>query len=211
LASLEVLDALATRDTLSTDLKLQIEALRSGASVPDLIQHGLLSRDAVLFGRAVGAARSRGIATFEHHLARFAELGVAPSAPYHVHEVLRDVDEARIDAVLELIGTRLDFEALSTGPALELGIARGTEHHQVLDGVLSALERFPHRGVRFLMVGLRSPVVRNRYGAVHTLAKWGVGTWTKEIRSALELAASIEPDDKVKAEMQSVLTGSSGG
>jgi hypothetical protein len=211
LSSLEVLDALANCGALSTELNGQLEDLRSGESVHDLIQDGLQSRDVVTFRRAVDAARSRGVATFEHHLARFDAPGLGPSAPYHAQELMREVDEARIDALLELIGTRLDLEALSTGPTLDVGIGPDKEPHHVLDSVLSELERFPGRGVRFLLVGLRSPVVRNRGVAVQTLAKWGLGTWTKEIRAALELAARIEPDDEVKARMQSVLSGGPGG
>jgi hypothetical protein len=202
---IEALDALHGQAQLSNDLKEEIEQLRSGEAAHRVIMDGLSSSDDATFGRADQAAKVRGIATFEHHVARFRELRGA--AGYHLFRLVEDADESRIDAVLELVATRIDLEKMATGPGKELGVGPGSEPYHLLDTVLHGLSRFPQRGVPFLLAGLRSPVVRNRNMALRTLSDWGAARWSNEIRRALEQAARAEPDDDVKVRCERVLGG----
>jgi len=108
---------------------------------------------------------------------------------------------------LEIAAQRIDLARIATGPARELGLGPGTEEFRFLSSVLQTLARFPERGTRFVVAGLRSRVIPNRNMALRALAGWGSDRWSVEIREAIEAAARIEPDDDVKARFKRVLEG----
>lgn len=118
-------------------------------------------------------------------------------------------DEERIADVIAFAEQTIDLEKIATGPADEMGLGTGWEHHQCLDYVLQELRKFPGHGYRLIRAGLRSPVVRNRNMAVAALSAWGHDRWADDLRGALEAAAKIEPDGKVRERMETVLRGES--
>ena len=76
-----------------------------------------------------------------------------------------------------LAETLLPLEEIATGPVDELGLGRPWAAHRALDRTLQARGEHPGVGGRLLLVGLRSPVTRNRNLALTALAAWTVSAW----------------------------------
>ncbi len=85
----------------------------------------------------------------------------------------------------------------------------GKEHqpHQCLGFVLQGLRAHPGSGERLIEVGLRSPVISNRNGALGVLAAWGKPNWPPGMEARLAEAIAKEPDETVQESMQKVIEG----
>ncbi len=114
-------------------------------------------------------------------------------------------DEARIDSVLALLREQFCLEELASGPAEERGLGREYAAHQELGIVLQELRKWSGMGRDLLMLGLRSPVIRNRNMALMALQQWGVDYLDPEVLAALEDLKRIEPVDKTRELVQQVI------
>ena len=112
-------------------------------------------------------------------------------------------DNRRIEQVITLAKQQNDFSLVATGPALEYGLGMEYQVHNVLDFILQELNRFPGIGEDFILIGLNSPVVRNRNMALKAIEGWDRQIWSTELKNELEKLAKIEPDVETK---QSVIT-----
>ena len=112
-----------------------------------------------------------------------------------------------IARALSATRTQLPLERVTSGAADALGFGPEFVHHTHLDFVLQVLPRFPGHGVDFLQAALKSPVIRNRSGAVRVLASWAPKRWTPELTESLAQAVAVEPDDDVRERMARVQTG----
>jgi hypothetical protein len=201
----EALDALSDRSELSSELKRRLVNLRDGQPARTVVEAGLEAHDAATFGRADVAARARGIDTRGQHAARLRQR--SDNAGYHLFRLIEDVDVGSIDEALEIAGGLIDLEKVASGPAKQLGMGPGFEGHRLLDTVVQGLARFPGKGAQFVLAALRSPVTRNRNMALRALAAWRSDQWPAELRTAVEEAAKVEPDDDVRERFERVLEG----
>lgn len=83
-------------------------------------------------------------------------------------------------------------------PTDALGIGPGFNPHGCLDFLLQDLKGFPRKGWRLIDAGIRSPGKRNRVMALNALERWESDAWPPGVRSVLEVAHSLEPDQKLR-------------
>lgn len=170
----------------------------------DQARHGLASDDDMEFHRANQVAEALGLETWETHWHRLQE---KPTDSGRWYQVMARCDESRIADVIAFAEQHIDLGKIATGPANEMGLGPGWEHHQCLDFVLQELHKFPGQGSRLIQAGLRSPVVRNRNMAIAAMAVWERDRWDEDLRGALEDAAKVELEEDVRGRMEKVLRG----
>lgn len=170
----------------------------------DLAHNALESEDEMVFYRGTRVAEALGIDTWSHHWNRLQH---QPNDSGRWFDVMRRCDENRIGEVIALAERVIPLSKISTGAADELGLGLEYETHSCLDFVLQDLRRFPGIGDKLIEAGLKSPVVRNRNMAITALANWRDEDWTTEMKATLQTAASVEPVDDVRTDMQKVLAG----
>ena len=154
----------------------------------DRIAAGLRSADELEFWRADQAARLRGADTFAVHLARIREDPLDGPWSAAWEQADRDRAEQLAAAAREL----LRLELIGTGPADELGTGPAFRPHRALDWTLQALGDHVGVGADLLLVGLQSPVTRNRNLALNALRAWPSSAWPAGAR---ELAATLARSD----------------
>jgi hypothetical protein len=154
----------------------------------DLIDAGLQSQDLVEFGRASQAARRRGVDTFEIHV------GGIQQDPYSGNwfDAWRQADRERAERLVELVRTLLPIDEIPTGPSDALGLGPEWRPHAALDWTLQALRDHVAVGADLVLIGLQSPVTRNRNMALNVLKEWPRSTWPA---GAIELAENLEVSD----------------
>ena len=151
----------------------------------------LSSDDEMEFHRAIQVAEALGLETWDVHWRR---LQAKPTDSGRWYHVMARCDDDRVSDAIDFEEQNIDLEKVATGPADEMGLGPGWEHHQCLDFVLQELRNYPGQGHRLIQAGLRSPVVRNRNMAVAVMSAWGIEYSGSDLRHALEAAANIEPE-----------------
>lgn len=116
-------------------------------------------------------------------------------------------DPARIARLSAHAEKNLGLAAIASGPADEMGFGEPFTPHRKLDSAVGALARAPGVGLALLRAALSSPVVRNRYGALRTLAAWTPARWPAEAADLLRAALEREPHDGVRQGIRGVLDG----
>lgn len=187
-----------------TELLAACDRILNRSEWKDKARHGLKSDDEMAFHRANQVAELLGLDTWETHWRRLQE---KPADSGRWYQVMSRCGEEQIAEVIGFAEQNIDLEKIATGPADEMGLGPGWEHHQCLGYVLQELLKFPGQGGRLIEAGLLSPVVRNRNVAVAVLSAWGSDKWDDKLREALEAAAKIEPKDDVRERMEKVLRG----
>lgn len=180
------------------------ETILSQAEWTEKARVGLTSDNLSQFHLGDQVAKVLGIDTWNAHWRRLQEQPEDCGRWYHV---MSQCDENQIAETITFAEQNIDLEKIATGPADELGLGPGWEHHQSLDCVLQELSKFPGYGAKLISAGLRSPVVRNRNMSVSALSAWGQEQWNDTLRAALEAAVKIEPIDDVRERMEKTLKG----
>jgi hypothetical protein len=116
-----------------------------------------------------------------------------------------DTDRAR--RLAELARTRLPLVEIASGPRNELGMGPEWRPHHTLGCSIEALRDHPGIGGDLLVVGLQSPLTRNRYMALNALQRWPAESWPPEARGLAEAAAAADPDDTTRELAGAVLRG----
>lgn len=160
----------------------------------DRIAEGLRSEDPATFWQANQAARKRGIDTFELHFQKVADDPLG--GPWF--EAWSQADEARGRRLAELARRAIPLEEIASGLGDELGLGREFRAHQALDWTLQALRDFPGLGGDLVIVGLRSPVTRNRNMALNALKMWPAETWPSDAQSLINHLASSDPNEQTR-------------
>jgi hypothetical protein len=163
-----------------------------------LIADGLEDGDDRSFWQARDAAERLGMDTWGASFRR-QQRGLGN----HWFELMQTSDPERIDRVLGLAEGILPLDDIATG----LGMGLAFQHHGALDFIVQGLCRFPGKGWMFVRSALRSPVIRNRNMAIRALAEWGLPRWPDEAHGCITDAAEREPDEEVKARLESLLKG----
>lgn len=120
---------------------------------------------------------------------------------------MQHADAERLPVLLDIAERGFDRSVVGGGPALENGFGEHYRQHTALESVVTGLGRFPGQGADLVALALRSPVLRGRNMALRTLAAWGPAAWPDDLRAAVQHAAEVEPDDRVRAACQRVLAG----
>lgn len=121
--------------------------------------------------------------------------------------VMRQLDPARADQVINAAASRLPLGEISAGPVAAMGGALDPAAYVALDVVLAGLVRWPGKGWPLVKAGLASPVIRNRNFALRALDRWGRAAWPTEAEAALRELAAREPEAEVKRRVERLLAG----
>ncbi len=177
-----------------------IDVFLAAEDWPARIQAGLESDDMVRFILAAEAAPALGIDAWEHW---FRRLERGENTWVRVSET---TEPERMERLLAVAQRRLPAEALEDGPPRLLGLPIA-EHtaHAALMCLLAALQRFPGKGGRFMLAGLKSPVAEVRLRAADALADWPADQWPPGSAQFLREAASVEADDDVRGRFEALI------
>jgi hypothetical protein len=191
--------------TRRTTLLARCGQILGRAEWDDRIATGLLEDDRALFWRAKEAARLRGIDTFDVLVGRIAR------DPWDGSwfDAWRLADRARAEQLAELARRSFPLDEIASGPAGELGLGPAWRHHQALDWTLAALRNHPGVGGDLLMVGLRSPLIRNRNMALQALQAWPSSQWPSGVRELVAQLAASDPNDHTR-ELAAEVVGAGG-
>jgi hypothetical protein len=153
--------------------------------------------------RARSVARDLGVDTFEVTFRRIAQDPLGQEW----FEAWKDADTDRARRLAELARTRLPLAEIASGPGRELGLGPEWTAHSALDWSLSALRHHPGVGGDLLVIGLRSPVTRNRNMALNAFQRWPAEAWPREARGLIEGAAATDPNEDTRELAGRVLRG----
>jgi hypothetical protein len=148
-------------------------------------------------------ARDLGIDTFEVNLRRLQQDPLG----HDWYDAWQDADTEKARRLVDLARNRLPLAEIATGPADELGFGPEFNAHGALGWSLEALSDHPGMGGDLLLVGLQSPVTRNRNMALNAFRQWPSETWPSEARGLIEAAAASDPNERTRELAGQVLRG----
>lgn len=115
-------------------------------------------------------------------------------------------DLNRVQQTIQLAKQQNDFSTIATGPRLEMGFGLEFKAHGVLDFILQELHRFSGVGEDLILIGLNSPVIRNRNMALNAIEGWEKHFWSDKIKAELKKLLKIEPDADIKKRIITLLS-----
>lgn len=187
---------------LRRTLLTQCAEILGRAEWTDKVTEALRSEDRGTFWSADQAARKLGIDTFDLLFERVMKDPI--DGPWY--QAWQQADGARARRLVGLARQTLPLDEIGTGSDNDLGIGRERRAHQALDWTLQALRDHPGLGGDLIIVGLRSPVTRNRNMALAALKEWPGQTWPPGAQAAVEGLASAEPNEKTRELAQETRT-----
>lgn len=196
------LEALGWTAEFRKNLAQKIDALLEENRWKERILNGLKQKEHLAFWNASQAAQALGWDMWPYWYERIKACKSTFSEWFHLVQLTK---EDRIDAVVELAEKLLPLQEIASGPGEELGVGEKYRAHQDLDSILQDLGKFPGKGIRLILAGLRSPVIRNRNFAIRALDTWGKAYFTDEIKSALKRALEEEPCKDVKTKLKEII------
>jgi hypothetical protein len=169
----------------------------------DLVNVSLQSDDPAERWRADSAASSLGIDTYPLHVAAIRRDPLDAGW----FRAWQQADGRRAEELAALARELLPLETVGTGAADALGLGAEWKVHAALDWTLQALRDHPGVGGDLLLIGLRSPVTRNRNMALMALGQWPRARWPGGARAAVELVAGGDPNERTRDLASEVLAG----
>jgi hypothetical protein len=167
----------------------------SSPSWDERIAVAMASDDRATFWLAERIARLRGWDTFDVLLSRL-RADAFDSCWFNAWE---QADGERAEQLVQVARSSLPLEEITGGPADELGQGPGWRVHFTLDWTLQALREHPGVGADLILVGLGSPVVRNRNLALMALKHWPRDTWPATASDLVTDLALRDPNEHAKA------------
>jgi hypothetical protein len=155
------------------------------------------------FATARIIADDLGIDTFEATLQRIERDPLGP----HWSDAWQGADTDRAQRLAELARTRLPLAEIASGPANGLGMGPQFRPHYALGSSIEALRDHPGVGGDLLVVGLQSPLTRNRHMALTAFQRWPVESWPVQARGLIEAAAATDPHEGTRELAGAVLRG----
>lgn len=171
----------------------------------DRIAVGLLSDDQAEFWRAEQAARRRGMDTFNIHVEKIREDPLG--GPWF--QAWNQADRERAELLVEMARELLPLDEIGTGPSDAHGLGPEWRAHSALDWTLQALRHHEGVGSDLVLLGLKSPVVRNRNMSLNVLKEWPPSAWPSGARQLAEQLAQGDPNEKTREFAAKVLSGES--
>ena len=123
------------------------------------------------------------------------------------YDVTENAKENKVDEIIDFAINNLPLEFLGSGPKDSMGIGDDFQKHSSLDRVITFLESYPKKGEKLILVGLDSPVTRNRNMAIRVLDKWKLDNWSNEIYEKVKGLKRIEPNEDTKKNIERLLNG----
>lgn len=168
------------------------------------IDSALRSPDNLAFYEADAAAQALGIDTRTIHFDRVRSEPLKSSSWYRL---LQQTNEDQIEEILSFASGALPLDDIASGPADSLGLGEKYAAHSALDWILQDLKRFPGHGWSFILIGLQSPVTRNRNMALNALLEWPRPSLPEQAVPMLARLSAIEPNQQLRERLQLVLRG----
>lgn len=168
------------------------------------VQTALKSSDNVEYWNGKQAAQKLGINLWDTVWQRLKQNPVDSSAWY---DVTANAKETNVDEIIDFAIKNLPLEFLGSGPKDSAGIGDDFQKHSSLDSVITFLENHPKKGEKLILVGLDSPVTRNRNMAIRVLDKWKKENWSNELSQKLKELKKIEPNVDTKKNIERLLNG----
>ena len=120
--------------------------------------------------------------------------------------LMQTEDKQKIEQVIQLAKEQNDFSTIPTGPTLKLFTDSKYAVHDVLDTILQELDRFPGLAEELILIGLQSPLIRNRIMALNAIEALERQQWSNEILINLKKLAKIEPDEEIQQRLIHMLS-----
>jgi hypothetical protein len=167
------------------------------------IHLGLESPDAGEYWRAEQAAKRRGIDVFAIQLQRIRQdpLGNDWFAAW------QGATSDRAEQLVNLATELLPLRDLATGPQDQAGFGPQWRSHNALDWTLQALRNHPGLGGELVLIGLQSPMTRNRNMSLHALSQWPRDRWPPEAERLVHELARADPNEQARVFAGKVLAG----
>ncbi|MGJ8745924.1 hypothetical protein [Polaribacter sp.] len=164
----------------------------------------LKSDDKVLYWHGKQAAQKLGIELWNVVWNKLQKNPLNRSAWYDVTAYGK---EENVNDIIDFAKKNLPLEQLGTGPKDWMGLGEDFEKHSCFDSVITFLENYPAKGEELILVGLDSPVTRNRNMTIRVLDKWKSENWSDEIVKKVNRLKDIEPNEDSKKNIARLLKG----
>lgn len=172
----------------------------------DWISVALLSEDEAEFAQAQRLAVTRGQDTFDALLARIRKDPL--DGPWF--QAWREADRHRAERLCEAARALLPLDLIASGPADELLSGPDRRPHAALEWTLQALRDYSGVGDDLLLVGLQSPVIRNRVMALKALQTWPRQAWPVGAPDLVRALSTHDPDEQTRQYAERVLPAEDG-
>lgn len=168
------------------------------------VQTALKSSDNVEYWNGKQAAQKLGIDLWDTVWQKLKQNPVDSAAWY---DVTANAKENNVEEIIDFAINSLPLEFLGSGPKNSTGIGSDYQKHSSLDSVITFLENYPKKGEKLILVGLDSPVTRNRNMAIRVLDKWKLENWSNAITNKVKILKEIEPNEDTKKNIERLLIG----
>lgn len=168
------------------------------------VNKALKSSDNVEYWNGKKAAQKLGIELWETFWNKLKQNPLDSSAWY---DVTANAKESNVDEVIDFALNNLPLDELGAGAKDSMGFGDDFQKHSSLDNVITFLENYPRKGKELILVGLDSPVTRNRNMAIRVLDKWKAENWSVEITEKINQLSEIEPNEDTKKNIERLLNG----
>jgi len=168
------------------------------------LQTALKSSDDAEYWNGKQAAQKLGIDLWDTFWQKLKQNPVDNSAWY---DVTANAKDNNVEEIIDFALKNLPLEFLGSGPKDSTGIGDDFQKHSSLDSVITFLENYPKKGEKLILVGLDSPVTRNRNIAIRVLDKWKMENWSNEITEKVKGLKEIEPNEDTKKNIEHLLNG----
>lgn len=183
---------------------IDINELLKSKDWTEEVKIALKSSDNIEYWNGKQAAQKLGIDIWDTVWKKLQQNPLDSSAWY---DVTANAKENNVDKVIDFAIKNLPLEFLGSGPKDSMGIGDDFQKHSSLDSVITFLENYPKKGEKLILVGLDSPVTRNRNMAIRVLDKWKSENWSNEITKKVKALKKIEPNEDTKKNIERLLNG----
>ena len=183
---------------------IDINVLLNSKDWTEEVQSALKSSDNVEYWNGKLAAEKLGIDIWDTVWNKLTQNPLDSSAWY---DVTVNAKENNVEKIIAFAINNLPLEFLGSGPRDSSGIGDDYQKHSSLDSVITFLENYPKKGEKLILVGLDSPVTRNRNMAIRVLDKWKAENWSNEITEKIKNLKEIEPNEDTKNNIVRLLKG----
>ena len=183
---------------------IDINELLNSKDWTEEVQSALKSSDNVEYWNGKQAAEKLGIDLWDTVWNKLTQNPLDSSAWY---DVTANAKENNVEKIIAFAINNLPLDFLGSGPRDSSGIGDDYQKHSSLDSVITFLENYPKKGEKLILVGLDSPVTRNRNMAIRVLDKWKAENWSNEITEKIKNLKEIEPNADTKNNFERLLKG----
>ena len=130
---------------------------------------------------------------------------------YLIYILMRD--PAYIHETMAVVRGNLPLEDMKTTPGTTPGLGEKYWAHRALDFLLQELRNYPLEGTDFVETGLQCEPPRSRNMALSVLESWvmekeaPLATLLPDMYTLLQRIRDIEPNEKVRARIDKLLSG----